>query len=395
MGDFATFYEAAQFALEGRDIYTAGKTDQKYVYPPLVAFLYTPLASLSRLHGAEVALFLGAAILAGSLLLTAKAVTQRLGAGGGPPVMWVAFIVAMLNENELRLQLTMLETDSLMLLMFALALWWLDRRPVLAGLALAFAFNIKYLPIVVLPYLILRRRWKTTGAMIFGSIVFGLLPALLLGWREDLRCLRVSFGGLLKWVGVRPVNPGAIDIHGIGDNLSLSITSALGRALGRFGFSSAAIMLAAGGVGLLALAAVAWMYRRNGLSLWASPARAALAKPPWYALVALEWAGLITVALAFSPDTNARHLLLAVIVNAVGVVLLLCDRPSRRLPLAIALLIIFLTAIMPVHSWRGAFFRYGIPGFGLLAGYLVILWAGLEKVRYNPIHDADKSPAAD
>jgi hypothetical protein len=381
LGDFATFYQAAQFAREGRDIYTAGNTAQKYVYPPLVAFLYTPLTRLSRLHAAEVALFVGAAILLGSLLLIARATTQRLGSGNWPPLVLVAFIVAMLNENELRLQLTMLETDSLMLLMFALALWWLDRRPALAGLALAFAFNIKYLPIVILPYLILRRRWKATAAMILGSIFFALLPAVLLGWREDVRCLRVSFGGLLKWVGLRPDNAGPIDIHGISDNLSLSITSALGRALAHFGFSSAAIMLAAGGVGLLALAAVAWMYRAHGLSLWTSPSRKARSEQPWVALVALEWAGLITVALTFSPDTNARHLLLAVIVNAVGVVLLLCARPSRRLPLAIALLVIFLTAIMPVHSWRGAFFRYGIPGFGLLAGYLVILWAGLEQDR--------------
>jgi hypothetical protein len=380
MGDFGTFYQAAQFAMEGRDIYTAGKPAQKYVYPPLVAFLYTPLTRLSMLHAAEVALLINALVLIGSVLLAARAMGQRLDPAGAGAFLLVALLVSLLNENELRLQLTMLETDGLMLLMFTLALWWLDRRPALAGMALAFAFNIKYLPIVVLPYLLLRRRWKTAAGMVLGSIFFALLPAILLGWREDLRCLRVSFGGLLKWVGVAPASPGAIQIHGIGDMLSLSITSALGRLLEPYGFSGAAIMAVAGGVGLVALVVVAWIYRAHGVSLWRSPGRTARAKPPNAGLVALEWAGLMTVALAFSPDTNARHLLLNVIVNTAGVVLLLMPQPpASRLRLVAALLIIFLSAIMPIHAWRGDFFRYGIPCFGLLAGYLMILWTGLDR----------------
>lgn len=380
LGDFATFYQAAQFARDGRDIYTAGKPAQKYVYPPLVAFLYTPLTALSRLHATEVTLFIDAGVLLASLLLAARAMGERLNPGGAGTVLLVAFLVSLLNENELRLQLTMLETDGLMLLMFTLALWWMDRRPALAGVALAFAFNIKYLPVVVVPWLILRRRWKTLGGMVLGSVFFALLPAALLGWHEDLRCLRVSFGGLLKWVGVAPATSGAVNVHGIGDLLSLSITSALSRALSGRGFSDSAVMAVAAAVGLVALALVAWMYRAHGLSLWRSPGRRERALPPFAALVALEWAGLITVALVFSPDTNARHLLLSVLVNTTGLVLLLRPRrPMSRLSVTIALALIFLSAIMPIHSLRPAFFRYGIPALGLLIGYLIILRAGLQQ----------------
>ena len=382
LGDFATFYQAAQFAREGRDIYTAGKPAQKYVYPPLVAFLYTPLTALSRLHATEVTLLIDAGVLLASLLLASRAIGERLDPGASGTVLLVAFLVALLNENELRLQLTMLETDGLMLLMFTLALWWLDRRPALAGAALAFAFNIKYLPVVVVPWLILRRRWKTLAGMALGAVFFALLPAVLLGWREDLRCLRVSFGGLLKWVGLTPTLTGAVNVHGIGDMLSLSITSALSRALSERGFADSAVMAVAGVVGLLALAVVAGMYRARGLSLWRSPGPRERAMPPFAQLVALEWAGLITVALVFSPDTNARHLLLSVLVNTTGVVLLLRpQRPLSRLPVMIALALIFLSAIMPIHSLRPAFFRYGIPAQGLLIGYLIILGAGLRQTR--------------
>jgi hypothetical protein len=278
--------------------------------------------------------------------------------------------------------MTMLETDALMLLMFTLALWWLDRRPVLAGAALAFAFNIKYLSIVALPYLILRRRWRAAGSMIVGSAVFALLPALLLGWQENLRCLGVAFGGLLRWVGISSPGARAISVHDIGDMLSVSITSGLARLLHSHGGSNAVVMLAAAIVGVAALGCVAILYRRSGFSLWAWPSPKQQLDEPYKPLVGLEWAGLITVALAFSPDTNVRHLVLAVIVNAAAATLLLAPAPGiSRGRLIVGIVLIFVSFIMPVRGAAWFYFRYSIPGWCLLIGYLLILATGLEYVR--------------
>jgi hypothetical protein len=407
LGDFPTFYQAAQFAREHRDIYTAGRPPkQMYVYPPLIAFLYTPLTCLPRLQAAHLAMILTTLMILASLALAAKNIAGRMGLSGWGAVLPAMALVSILNLNEMRHQLTMLETDALMLLMFTLALCWLDRLPVCAGLALAFAFNIKYLTIVALPYLLLRRRWKSAAAMVIGSVFFALLPALMLGWNEDLRCVHVAFGGLLKWIGAAPAEANTpclgillgaasaaakaqgISIHNIGDDLSLSITSALARLLSPRGFSNSAIMAVAAGVGFVALGVVTLLYRLNGFSLWKSPRPSALARPPFAALTALEWAGLIAVALVFSPDTNVRHLLLAVIVNTLGVAILLLPRTVRRdragtspLPVIAALLLIFLSAIMPIRYLWTVFFNYGIPCWCLLAGYLVILRAGLGEVK--------------
>ena len=158
LGDFPTFYQAAEFARDHKDIYAAGKPKQKYVYPPLTAFLYVPLTYLPRLTAAHVSLVINAGIILLALYLAADTFVRRMDGRGKVLPIAVAFGVAILNENEMRLQLTMLETDAVMLLMFVLALRWLDRLPIGAGLALAFAFNIKYLPIVVVPYLLLHRR---------------------------------------------------------------------------------------------------------------------------------------------------------------------------------------------------------------------------------------------
>jgi len=386
-GDFPTFYQAAQFAREHRDIYTAGhrESDQMYVYPPLIAFLYIPFTSLSLPNAAMVMLFLTALILLGSVFLGARTMLERLDALHPLTLCAAALLISILSENEMRGEMTMLETDSLMLLMFTLALHWLDRRPILAGMALAFAFNIKYLSIITLPYLILRRRWNAVAGMLGGSVFFGLLPAIQLGWNEDIRCLRVSMGGLLRWVGITPESSHSITVHNIGDGLSVSITSALARILGAHGFSNPQVLVAAAGIGGLAVAIVMVLYRINRLAIWSWPSADRQLTGPFRGLVAMEWAGLVTVALAFSPDTNTRHLVLTVLVNAAAAGLLLTPRPAvPRAPALYGALLIFIGYIMPgaraLRHMGFNHFVYGVPCWGLLIGYLLILWTGLRFI---------------
>jgi hypothetical protein len=388
-GDFPTFYVAAEYARDHKDIYTAGSSpDQMYVYPPLIAVLYIPLTAFSLADAARFMLFPTAAMLLGSLILGAGEILGRLGRRNAAVWCVVVATASLLGENEMRGVMTMLETDSLMLLMFALAFWWLDRRPILAGLALGFAFNIKYLSIVALPYLILRRRWRAAGGMVAWCIGFALLPAIQLGWREDIRCLRVSMGGLLRWVGLGPETTGAIKVHDIGDGLSVSITSGLARLLHPHGFSNAQVMAAAAGVAVASLIIVAIFYRLNRLPLWVWPARPSQSSQPYRALVALEWVGVVTLAIVFSPDTNARHLVLAAFVNLLGASLLVLSRKGADIvPLVIGLGLILLAFIAPfAKQLRHAGFNhyvYSVPCWCLLIGYLLVLWVGLRSVERN------------
>ena len=386
LGDFPTFYIAAEYALAHRDIYTAQTSDEMiYVYPPLIAFVYTPLTLLPVRHAALVSLLLNTLMLFGSIALGTGAVMRRMDAG--PAAFWPAvLLVSILSFASMQAVLAMGETDAIMLFIFTLALYWLDGRPALAGLALAFAMNIKYLPIVALPYLILRRRYKAAAAFVIGTVFFALLPAVLLGWHEDLRCLRVASGGLLRWVGLPPETSHSITVHNIGDYLSVSVTSALARWLGRRGFSNPAIMGAATLVALGAILIVMRIYHARGQNFWRWPDRSRQLVLPFKYLIALEWAGLMAGALAFSPDTNTRHLILAVLVDVVGVILLLTPRPHvSRAPALIGISLIFLAFIMPfgrsIPKVHGFYYRHSIPGCGLLLGYLLIMRTG---VPFNP-----------
>ena len=381
LGDFRTFYQAAQFALQGRDLYTAGhNSSQMYVYPPLIAFVCTPLTHLSELQAAHVWLVLSAAMLLGAVVIASREMLDRFDVLRPGALGVAALIVCVLSENEMRGELTMLETDAIMVFMFALGLWWLDRRPIFCGMALAFAFSIKYLSIVMLPYLLIRRRWRAAGGMIGGAVFFALLPATLLGWRENLRCLRVALGGLLRWVGVPPEVSHSIKVHNIADDLSVSVTSALARMLQPHGVSNSLVLGAAMIVGFIVLAVAGSIYRGQGLPLLRWPALARQRLQPFRALVGAEWAGLVAAALIFSPDTNTRHLVMALIVNALAAALMLKVRGADRTRLVIAALLIFLGFIMPFPSMRLGrvtlhqfYFHYGIPGFALLIGYFLTL----------------------
>jgi hypothetical protein len=284
--------------------------------------------------------------------------------------------------GRIKAEVQMMETDVLMLLAFPLALHWLDRRPAAAGAVLGFALNIKYLTVAALPYLLIRRRWTAAAAFVVATAGFALLPALKVGVRTDLRYLGVAGGGLTEYLGVKTADGQRARVPHLTDMLSVSVTSGIARAV-RNRHPGAALPLAAA-VAAAAVGLAGWWYRRSRLPFLAWPPAAAQQVPPYRALVALEWVGVVAVALCFSPDTNMRHLILCLLVNAAAAVLLLAPAPGvPRLPLLIAVVVevlTFDTGNVWSRSANVAWFRVGGHGWWLLVVYGTLLWTGLRHV---------------
>src|SRR5262249_36278166 len=141
-GDFIHFYEAARAVRVGACPYDAGS--RGYIYPPLFAIFLTPLTFLG-LAPASIAWTVFNAVmvvLAGWVL--ARETARRFDLS----LEWsAAFMLAcglLLNADKVRAVLSLGQTDALTLLVLVLALAWQTRRPVLAGVLLGLAFNIKY-----------------------------------------------------------------------------------------------------------------------------------------------------------------------------------------------------------------------------------------------------------
>jgi hypothetical protein len=91
---------------------------------------------------------------------------------------------------------------------------------------------------------------------------------------------------------------------------------------------------------------------------------------------------VITAALCFSPDTNNRHLVLAVLVNTLAAILLLTLAPGRQRAFVLAaVILIAIGFIMPIQT-RAVHYvwcRYGIACWSLLVGYVIIANAAIGR----------------
>jgi hypothetical protein len=250
-GDFRHFYFAAGALLDHRDLYGPvpmdvelkalgrqptpdeidwyiGNTD-RYLYPPLIAMLYTPLARLRFDHAQRIMLIVNSLLVWAGILLIARSFVRRFALPADSVVIaFIALMGLLVNEDKIHADLQMFQTNALMFFMFALSLTWLDCRPTLAGLPLGVIMNIKYLSLPMLPWLLLRRRWGTAMGCIASSLLFAFLPAIISGWSTNLHNLTVAYGGLAHMLGKQDTAEQA-NVDDIRDYLSCSITSAMAR----------------------------------------------------------------------------------------------------------------------------------------------------------------------
>jgi hypothetical protein len=381
-GDFGHFYYAAKAMDEGQDIYASWH--QGYVYPPLLAFLYEPFALLSENAAATILLFVNMLLMSVSAMLGARELARRFGTADWATA-GLALAAILLTEDKLRGALQMWQTDLIMLFLLVLALCLLDRWPALAGTALGLAFNIKYLPVVALPYLLLRRRFVAAAAFLASAVGFALLPAIRTGWQVNRDYLAVAYRGLFHLVGVGTAAPAA-HVWNIDNGLSVSITSAFSRILPAW-----AALIAAGGVALVTLFCASRLYRRHNVAFWYRPDGVANNgnDPARRAIVGLEWVGLSVGTLVFSPQTNTRHLCLLLLANTAAVVLLYQGRNGTRVPrwpLAFGTVLLVLAVSFPPGgqqhpSLLGPWHHMGGPTWVALGMYATLLWFGLRHAQ--------------
>ena len=142
--DFRPYHQAAREVVAGRSPFTV----EGYIYPPLLAFLVTPLAHLDYVTARRLW------FLISQLLMVAAAVLLWLGSGRDwPAACWIAFVWATGGSAEESLGLGQLGP----LLTFLLVLAYL-RRGWLLGAAVGCGFALKLIPGILGIGVAVRRR---------------------------------------------------------------------------------------------------------------------------------------------------------------------------------------------------------------------------------------------
>jgi hypothetical protein len=414
-GDFRHFYFAAGALLDHRDLYgpvpldvveralgrPAGVVEkrwyttdsERYLYPPLIALLYTPIARVQFETAQRVMLIVNALLVLIGIIFTTRGFIDRFEL---PRTGWqlgaIALLGTILNFDKVHVELQMFQTNALMFAMFALSLYWLDRRPILAGIPLGVILNIKYLSLALVPWLLIRRRWGSAASCMLSTVAFALLPAIISGWGTNLKNLSVAYGGLLHMVGVH-CGAEQANVDDIRDFLSCSITSALARTTER-GQSLTLPMIAVGCIAGLAVCIVMWTYMQERIPVFEWPSAGAQTRQPFKAMLGVEFVSIIAATLCFSPQTNTRHLMLALLLTIPLAALILAGRNgSMRIVATTAALLIGIGFIFPPGGQAPASHKLAMHWFGvggqcwcLLLAMFLLVGGGAARGIYRLPH---------
>jgi hypothetical protein len=384
--DFGHFYRAADAMRHGQDIYAA--TNGHYIYPPLLAFLLQPLSFLPENVAVVVWLVLSALAIFGAAAIAAKETTRRwLGGGTAVPPHWpwaIAAAATFLAADKLHKMFGLGQSDAFILLGFALVFPLMNRRPWIAGVLVGAVGNVKYLSVIFVPYFVVKRNYRAAIGAVLSFAFFLLLPALQVGLMRGLGYASAAFGGLGHMFGIAPKQ--RLKILEVTWDRSISITSALFR-LTRSAqipdLATVALLLLILGAVVGAMMLVA---RRHGIALFSADQN----RPPSERsrVETLEWAVLIFVAVAFSPQITARHMVLTLLIYTVAIPIFLALTEGKiRILIALAISLMVASLSLPPSGNTLDFWR-GISGANWCAMILTIaiVWSGSRAIAIPNEH---------
>lgn len=378
--DFRCFYDAAVAASRGENIYDAGS--RGYIYPPLLAAIIEPLGHLSLKVAGIWWSIANVLLIAATAFLAACEATRRTSLNlARPQIAALAAFGLLVVADKLNRELKEGNCNVLILLGVVLALRWVGTRPLLCGLALAFAIHIKYLPIVFIPFLLLRGFWRDAAATLAGIVVLALLPAIRFGWDRNLEYLRTALTGMNHMAGGSATGSAA-NIHPLAWEFSISIPSAAARAIEHASADPRLTWIMTAAFAGIVFTVAWWTYRRAGIALIARQERSPSRGSARTALLTFEWFALLTTALAFSPQTVARHANMALPLAIVAGVLLFHAGGRARALAAIAAGLLFVGLTFPpgidaLDSLAKAWRSIGGISWCLVAMVLLLLGATL------------------
>jgi hypothetical protein len=208
--DFAAYYTAGEALNRGLDPYVnhvdatpplwdgvARYTHSRFLYPPLAAYLFRPLAALPYATAKALWTALGILTTAASLAVAAWIIGfERVSRVGW---LWIAIATATFHPLLTHLERGQIDTLTLLLLMVSIGLMMFSQRsqatthgprsigeprrswkgaPIAAGLLLALASLLKLHIVLILPFLVVRKRWRVVAAYITGLALIGVTSLL-------------------------------------------------------------------------------------------------------------------------------------------------------------------------------------------------------------------------
>ena len=207
--DFQVYYDAATNFFSGKTVYgiTFGLGSGYYKYSPFALFIFYPLTWVSY-DVAKVIYFIFLSLLIMiTVIISDRLVKEKLfGQLDTKPRLLILFIITIAFLQHIYYELHLGNINILLLLLSLNALYLLlKRKEWAAGLILALAILIKPHFLILLPLMVLRKRFIAISSCIAG-IVFGLwIPSLYIGFNANVQLL-AQWKEIMLRHNISPVN---------------------------------------------------------------------------------------------------------------------------------------------------------------------------------------------
>ncbi|MGF1565407.1 MAG: glycosyltransferase family 87 protein [Flavobacteriales bacterium] len=181
--DLRVYYDAAGKLLAGESPYhqAFGLSSGFYKYSPAAAWFFAPLHVFGWM-GARMIYYL---VLVVAIAYSLPRLTDRIGRLHGfsnRKQGWVIATVALVLAGHLSRELFLGNVNWFLLLLTLAAFFSLEKHPVRSGILLGVVLAFKPHFAVLLPWYVLRRRWKELGVALTTLAVLFIAPALFIGW---------------------------------------------------------------------------------------------------------------------------------------------------------------------------------------------------------------------
>ena len=391
--DFKVVYSAARAMWSQVDIYAG--TAGMYIYSPFMAFIFQPLAPLPESAAANVWLVLSVAIILLASIIAARKVAEnwRLSSREtDPSIPWMISATALLlSVGKIRSDLYLGQTDCLILIGLVGVLWWMDRRPLLAGIAAGATANVKYLALIFVPYFLIKRNYRAAFAAILSFLLFFALPVVEVGFRS-IKIFAINAVAVLTKVvgGPELMNLAATGrsqkpvVNSAAWSNSVSLTSAALRFTRSHGipdFVAATLVLV---LFAAIVTAIVLIGRRKRVDLLKPPTAQNVSKHGEAGTI--DWATLIVLAVVFSPQTTSRHMILLMLVYTVAMGIFFAQkRTSLRVLLIVLMIATALALSLPFretghHPGLITLKSMGVASWCAVLLILAMAWIGSRTI---------------
>ncbi|MBN3038990.1 MAG: DUF2029 domain-containing protein [Candidatus Omnitrophica bacterium] len=200
--DFSVFVRAAKSMAQKEDIYERSYLEtgkDYYKYSPAFALSMIPLSKLHMHLSVPIWFLLIYIFFISSICLVKKLLEAE---NSKKILSKTFFFFAILMSLRFLLSVVQrVQSDCLVLILLAVFVFALFyRKDASAGCALATATMVKLTPLIFLPYLILRKKFKAAAATLFFILLYLWLPALYLGTGKNMELIK-------SWFLVHKTNP--------------------------------------------------------------------------------------------------------------------------------------------------------------------------------------------